>query len=89
MTASLDGFVADRHGSATRLSPDLADLQGTDYMDAAIERGRRIRGQTGKDRRLPRRDQIVNVPDPDGNAIACAEPPDAASPSPRSTGPRA
>jgi catechol 2,3-dioxygenase-like lactoylglutathione lyase family enzyme len=31
----------------------------------------------------------VNVPDPDGNAIAFAEPPDAASASPRSAGPRA
>ena len=29
----------------------------------------------------------VNVPDPDGNAIAFAEPPDAASASPRSAGP--
>jgi catechol 2,3-dioxygenase-like lactoylglutathione lyase family enzyme len=28
----------------------------------------------------------VNVPDPDGNAIAFAEPPDAASASPRSAG---
>jgi hypothetical protein len=28
----------------------------------------------------------VNVPDPDGNAIAFAEPPDAASASPRSVG---
>lgn len=31
----------------------------------------------------------VNVPDPDGNAIALAEPPDAASASPRSAGPGA
>jgi catechol 2,3-dioxygenase-like lactoylglutathione lyase family enzyme len=31
----------------------------------------------------------VNVPDPDGNAIAFAEPPDAASASPRSAGPGA
>jgi catechol 2,3-dioxygenase-like lactoylglutathione lyase family enzyme len=30
----------------------------------------------------------VNVPDPDGNAIAFAEPPDAASASPRSAGSR-
>jgi catechol 2,3-dioxygenase-like lactoylglutathione lyase family enzyme len=30
----------------------------------------------------------VNVPDPDGNAIAFAEPPDAASASPRSSGSR-
>jgi hypothetical protein len=28
----------------------------------------------------------VNIPDPDGNAIAFAEPPDAASASPRSAG---
>ena len=31
----------------------------------------------------------VNVPDPDGNAIAFAEPPDAADASPRSSGPGA
>jgi catechol 2,3-dioxygenase-like lactoylglutathione lyase family enzyme len=31
----------------------------------------------------------VNIPDPDGNAIAFAEPPDAASASPRSAGPGA
>jgi catechol 2,3-dioxygenase-like lactoylglutathione lyase family enzyme len=31
----------------------------------------------------------VNVPDPDGNAIALAEPPDGASASPRSAGTRA
>ena len=37
MTVSLDGFIADREGSASRLYPDLADLQGTDYMNAAIE----------------------------------------------------
>ena len=36
MTVSLDGFVADREGSAARLYPDLADLHGTDYMNAAI-----------------------------------------------------
>jgi dihydrofolate reductase len=35
MTTSLDGFVADRQGSASALYPDLADLQGTDYMNAA------------------------------------------------------
>jgi hypothetical protein len=29
MTTSLDGFVADRGGSAGRLCPDLAALQGT------------------------------------------------------------
>jgi hypothetical protein len=33
---SLDGFVADPSGSASRLYPDLKDLQGTDYMNAAI-----------------------------------------------------
>ena len=37
MTTSLDGFVADRSGSASRLYPDLAALQGTGYMNAAIE----------------------------------------------------
>lgn len=38
MTVSLDGFVADRNGSAGRLYPDLEDLQGSPYMNAAIER---------------------------------------------------
>jgi dihydrofolate reductase len=38
MTLSLDGFVADRSGSAGRLYPDLAALQGSDFMNAAIER---------------------------------------------------
>jgi len=37
MTTSLDGFVADRSGSAARLYPDLAALRGTAYMKAAIE----------------------------------------------------
>jgi dihydrofolate reductase len=37
MTTSLDGFVTDTAGSAGPLYPDLADLQGTAYMDAAIE----------------------------------------------------
>jgi dihydrofolate reductase len=37
MTVSSDGFVADSQGSASRLYPDLADLQRTDYMNAAIE----------------------------------------------------
>jgi dihydrofolate reductase len=37
MTMSVDGFVADRDGSAERLYPDLASLRGTSYMDAAIE----------------------------------------------------
>lgn len=36
MTTSLDGFVADRHGSAAPLYPDLDALQGTDYMNASI-----------------------------------------------------
>ena len=40
MTTSIDGFVADRNGSAARLYPDLAALQGTDYMKTAI-------GETG------------------------------------------
>ncbi|MGH2662299.1 MAG: dihydrofolate reductase family protein [Actinomycetota bacterium] len=37
MTMSLDGFVADQSGSVDRLYPDLAELRGTAYMDAAIE----------------------------------------------------
>lgn len=37
MTTSLDGFVADQSGSATRLYPDLAALQGTAYMNDTIE----------------------------------------------------
>jgi putative acetyltransferase len=37
MTVSLDGFVADRQGCASRLYPNLADLRGTNYMNAAIE----------------------------------------------------
>lgn len=37
MTMSLDGFVADPTGSSAALYPDLAALQGTDYMNAAIE----------------------------------------------------
>jgi dihydrofolate reductase len=37
MTMSLDGFVADASGSASRLYPDLAALRGTAYMNAAIE----------------------------------------------------
>jgi dihydrofolate reductase len=37
MTTSLDGFVADAQGSVARLYPDLADLQGTAYMNAAVE----------------------------------------------------
>ena len=36
MTSSIDGFVADRNGSAARLYPDLTALRGTDYMNAAI-----------------------------------------------------
>ena len=37
MTMSLDGFVTDPSGSVDRLYPDLAALQGTDYMNALIE----------------------------------------------------
>jgi dihydrofolate reductase len=37
MTISLDGFVADRKGSAARLYPDLAVLRDTAYMNAATE----------------------------------------------------
>jgi dihydrofolate reductase len=37
MTTSLDGFVADNVGGVDRLYPDLAALQGTDYMNAAID----------------------------------------------------
>ena len=37
MTTSLDGFVADPNGSATRLYPDLEALRGTDYMNALID----------------------------------------------------
>jgi len=37
MTISLDGFVSERRGSASRLYPDLADPRGTDYMNTAIE----------------------------------------------------
>jgi dihydrofolate reductase len=37
MTTSVDGFVADQTGSAARLYPDLAALQDTPYMNAAIE----------------------------------------------------
>jgi dihydrofolate reductase len=36
MTTSLDGFVADESGSASRLYPDLAALRGTAYMNEAI-----------------------------------------------------
>ncbi len=37
MTISLDGFVADQHGSAGRLYPDLVALRDTAYMKDAIE----------------------------------------------------
>lgn len=37
MTTSLDGFVADESGSASRLYPDLAALRDTAYMNEAIE----------------------------------------------------
>jgi hypothetical protein len=36
MTTSLDGFVADPSGSAERLYPDLADLQGSAFMNDLI-----------------------------------------------------
>ncbi len=36
MTTSLDGFVADRSGSAARLYPDLDALRGSDFMNALI-----------------------------------------------------
>ena len=36
MTTSLDGFVADKKGGVDRLYPDLAELQGTAYMNAVI-----------------------------------------------------
>ena len=36
MTMSLDGFVADPSGGVGRLYSDLMDLQGTDFMNAAI-----------------------------------------------------
>src|SRR5207247_6288193 len=36
MTISVDGYAADRHGSAGPLYPDLADLRDTDYMEAMI-----------------------------------------------------
>ncbi len=37
ITISLDGFAADRTGSVGALYPDLPDLRGTDYMNAAID----------------------------------------------------
>jgi dihydrofolate reductase len=36
MTLSLDGFVADKNGSASRLYPDLEALRETPYMQSAI-----------------------------------------------------
>jgi dihydrofolate reductase len=36
-TISLDGYVADANGSAEPLYPDLADLQGSEYMNGLIE----------------------------------------------------
>ena len=36
MTVSIDGFAADRNGSAGPLYPDLADLHNTAYMQAMI-----------------------------------------------------
>jgi len=37
MTMSVDGFVADETGSAGCLYPDLAALQGSEYMNGLIE----------------------------------------------------
>jgi len=37
MTISIDGFVADQNGNASRLYPDLAALRHTAYMKDAIE----------------------------------------------------
>jgi dihydrofolate reductase len=37
MTTSLDGFVADESGSASRLYPDLAALRDTAYMKDTID----------------------------------------------------
>ena len=37
MTISLDGFVADQNGNASRLYPDLAALRHTAYMKGLIE----------------------------------------------------
>ncbi|MGH3655996.1 MAG: dihydrofolate reductase family protein [Micromonosporaceae bacterium] len=36
MTISLDGFVQDRDGSASRLYPDLRSLRDTAYMDSLV-----------------------------------------------------
>ena len=36
MTQSLDGYVADANGSVERLYSDLADLQGSPYMNALV-----------------------------------------------------
>src|SRR2546429_9548100 len=36
-TISLDGYVADANGSAEPLYSDLADLQGSEYMNGLIE----------------------------------------------------
>jgi len=47
MTISVDGFVTDSSGSAGRLYPDLADLQGSQYMNEAIaETGAVLMGRT-------------------------------------------
>jgi dihydrofolate reductase len=46
MTTSLDGFVADASGSASRLYPDLAALRNTPYMtDAIAETGAVLMGK--------------------------------------------
>lgn len=65
MTTSLDGFVADPNGSATRLYPDLEALRGTDYMNALIDAtGGRHGEEDLRDgrRRLVRRQLRVQVP---------------------------
>jgi hypothetical protein len=36
MTVSIDGFAADRNGSASPLYPDLQDLRDTDHMQTMI-----------------------------------------------------
>ena len=45
MTTSLDGFVDDPGGSASRLYPDLAALRGTAYMSRHRGDRRRRNGE--------------------------------------------
>ena len=47
-TISLDGFVADIDGSSEPLYPDLADLQGSDYMNAMIDETNKNGGLIGR-----------------------------------------